>query len=335
MQVLVLIVRALMMRRNVSKTQHTPSDASSSHCINTSISVAQTWQEHFLQVVLSVLLVASAENSSSSGGAALTLALVAKHMHLLSSESNSANDGKEGCGFLSSVTSNTTSLMWRQKLWHQCLPVLTTAVQQATALSGSDKISDFTCSFSSDLTQPIAALLCLCSLAAEMPLAVVQEHLPVLITFSIQALMVNEPLPSPPSLKDKDRLTDGEAAAVLGAHVRTYLRHAAVQCLLSACQSSRPEVVKALEPHLTTLVPLLLQGAQADSRGTLAATRGGCVQSLFFLAGGDMRARFDYHSLHPLKRVVVRGLSVVLNDKKQSVRRWAAKVRNLWIALKE
>jgi hypothetical protein len=29
------------------------------------------------------------------------------------------------------------------------------------------------------------------------------------------------------------------------------------------------------------------------------------------------------------------GLAIVLNDKKQAVRRWAAKVRNLWIALQE
>jgi hypothetical protein len=59
--------------------------------------------------------------------------------------------------------------------------------------------------------------------------------------------------------------------------------------------------------YLVFYVSLIYQGAQANSSSTLAATRAGCVQCLFYLAGGDMCQRFPYHVLHPMKRLVVRG----------------------------
>ena len=287
---LVLTVRALAMRRNILKTKHQPSSDSSSGSGSVSGALAKTWQESFLQLIFRLMLLqtsadtAAASSSASLGvGAAVTLALVGKHVHQLSCDSGSGSGsgggvGKEGgVGFLSTATSNTTSMMWRQKLWHQCFPSLTTTVQQATSLSTADHHPTFTqpADLSPSLSQPIASLLCLLGLAAEMPLAVVQDHLPDLISYSVQALMVNDPasqhsntVMAPNVCKSSDKIRgdkdcggdeDEAEADILFAHVRTVLRHAAVQCLLSACQSSRPAIVEALRPHLSTLIPLLLQ----------------------------------------------------------------------------
>lgn len=201
----------------------------------------KTWQDLFLQLLLGLLLQCSEHGSSSR---LLVLALLGKHMHLLSSE------GK-GCFLLDSSRTNGGSVvtMWRQKLWHKCFPALGTAVQQASAVPGVEEPGE------KGVRRPVAALLCFCGLAAETPLAVVQEHMPAIVSYSVQALMVNDPsscdssLPSSPD-SDQDQLF---------SHVRRQLRHAAVQCLLSACQSTDPTIAEAMEPHLSTLVPLLLQ----------------------------------------------------------------------------
>ena len=237
-QVLILIVRSLIMRRNLIKTNQSPDENMS----------AKTWQDRFMNILMNLVTDSSGSNGLSQCD---TLALVAKHMSHLSC------DHKDG--FLNASTSNSTSMMWRQKLWHKSYPVLSTAVQQASALCLNDNDS---------VSQPISALLTLCGLASEMPYAVVQEHFPSIISFSVQALMVNDPNSTYQENSGSSSLDEENKRSILMSHTRTHLRDAAVQCLLSACRTSSPVIMEALSPHLSILVPLLLQVI------LLAATRG-------------------------------------------------------------
>ena len=219
MELLMLLIRALMMRRNLNKGKSFNDDI-------------KTWQDSFLQFLFSFILQLS---NASDETTVLSLATVAKHVQYLSCEHQDS--------FLSDSSSNTSAMMWRQKLWHKCFPILTSAADTITELSSDE-----------DVIHPTSILLCICGLAAEMPLAVVKEHMPQLITFSIQALMVN----SPDASANFSPASNAEVESLI-SYVRTYSRHAAVQCLLSACQSTDETIIECLSSHMTTLVPLLLQ----------------------------------------------------------------------------
>jgi hypothetical protein len=144
-------------------------------------------------------------------------------------------------------------MVWRQKLWYRCFSVLTSVIRQVTNASSAED----------DLIQPLGALLCLCGLAAEMPFQVVQDNMAQLITFSVQALMVNDPTSAPPRAakisKDTKEVSGSTDLEVLLDHVQKSLRHNAVQCLLASCQSTSAATLDALSPHISTLIPLLIQ----------------------------------------------------------------------------
>jgi hypothetical protein len=70
---------------------------------------------------------------------------------------------------------------------------------------------------------------------------------------------------------------------------------------------------------------IVMQSAQ---QGPSAAQRFSAAEALLSMA------QLEYPRLHPYKKLVIKGLSAALDDRKAAVRYMAAKARNKWMVLK-
>lgn len=183
------------------------------------------------------------------------------------------------------------AFLWRQRLWQRMFPRLqaymaTSGAASATAAAKSSRIR---------------YLLSICGLAAHMPFALIAEHVDVIATSSLEALIK----------LTEDYNGDLESECSAGC---------LSQCLQTLHLVATSDL-SILSEHLNTAVPLLLMLAQQSPRAKNRALALACMQD----AGALPHSR-----LHPLRKTVLRGLSKIFNDKKRAVRKLAADTRETW-----
>jgi hypothetical protein len=183
------------------------------------------------------------------------------------------------------------AFLWRQRLWQRMFPRL----QAYMATSGADSAT------TAAKSSRIRYLLSICGLAAHMPFALIAEHVDVIATSSLEALI---------------KLTvdyNGDLESECSAGCLS-------QCLQTLHLVATSDL-SILSEHLNKAVPLLLMLAQQSPRAKNRALALACMQD----AGALPHSR-----LHPLRKTVLRGLSKIFNDKKRAVRKLAADTRETW-----
>jgi len=180
----------------------------------------------------------------------------------------------------------TPAFLWRQRLWQRIFPALQ-ALPPATAAA--------------DKTFRIRYLLAICGLAAHMPFALIAEHVELIATSAVDALVK--------LTADYNAELESECnASCLSQCLQTL--HLVAGCDLSI-----------IADHLNTTVHFLLMLAQNSPRAKNRALALSCLQDAGML---------PYSRLHPLRSTVVRGLAKIFNDKKRAVRKLAADTREMW-----
>ena len=80
-----------------------------------------------------------------------------------------------------------------------------------------------------------------------------------------------------------------------------------------------------MKNHINTIAPACVHIAQTDPTAKL---RGMALECLL-----QMSRLYSYHKLFPVKKMILKGLHKVLDDKKRAIRILAAKVRNEYSVL--
>ena len=343
--ILLCVCRGLVMRRDVPlppSCASALSSAASDSTLAASLGQLKSWQEVFLEVVC-VAITANIPVSGRPDEAVSVGMMIAEKFSVMACEQpcrvTPLLAGAAASPYSPrtplSITSSNCTLMWRQRLWSRLHPRLTPHLQAKQTVS-------------SDISTAIL-LVCVCSLAAEMPVKVIASSLLDLSRFAIIGLTLAVGL----CPADANGQVDHSSAVF---RCRFLLRQKCVACILSGLllhTSDSNAIESVFVPHVHSLVPLLIQvvylcyryppllftyylsacrylqivQSEKSSLGGSAAVRALCLQCL------QEMIRLPYNSIHPVRKNVVNGLSFALDDPKRAVRKLAAKVRNAWIVM--
>eukprot|EP00510_Aplanochytrium_minuta_P000332 CAMPEP_0184023124 /NCGR_PEP_ID=MMETSP0954-20121128/11123_1 /TAXON_ID=627963 /ORGANISM="Aplanochytrium sp, Strain PBS07" /LENGTH=1147 /DNA_ID=CAMNT_0026305847 /DNA_START=93 /DNA_END=3536 /DNA_ORIENTATION=- len=92
------------------------------------------------------------------------------------------------------------------------------------------------------------------------------------------------------------------------------------------------EDVESLEPHLGTIVPLLLRLVSVSQKhDTILVRAADRVRAIDCLSG--IATSLPYPQIFPFKKTIGRGIMPALDDRKRAVRRKAVECKNLWLTL--
>lgn len=247
---LLYVSRGLVMRRDVPVNPTTKATLQRSLAEHAELFVSsRSWQEVMVEILCSSI---ASPQPYDSGGVSVSM-LVAERFAVVASEdphkisaqftatsSISESHGYEPRTPLSTSSANCT-LMWRQKLWSRLYSRLTLLLGDSSRATDGGKKAEL--------------LMCICSLAAEMPVRVIEDSLVEVCRLAILGLTLavglcpsdasGQPLESSPLF-----------------HCRFVLRQKSLACILSGLllHVSDSNTMEGLfVPQVSTLVPLLIQ----------------------------------------------------------------------------
>ena len=197
-----------------------------------------------------------------------------------------------GFGVLSSTTNNNSNSSNRSN--QSPTDVLTTSCSTRRSPLASQRV--FAVAFpklKDQMKGSAAHLLALCKLVSMSPKQVVISSIEIVVPVLVVALGCSQ---------SQDVVTE----ALVGLQLVTADSHT------------------LLEPHLSSVIPLLLQAATGCRHASGRVNALKCLHTF---------TKLSYPRLHPFRSVVARGLHPCLDDKKRVVRRRAVQVRNDWMVL--
>jgi PHP family Zn ribbon phosphoesterase len=112
--------------------------------------------------------------------------------------------------------------------------------------------------------------------------------------------------------------------------ILSQLREQSLETIAVVIDSS----IDTISTHISSVAPLLVAVAQKDSKVKLKLLALKILLS--FVAGAPkFSIAIPYVRLYPVKKMIIKGLGVVIDDRRRIVRKLAAKVRNEWSVLEK
>jgi hypothetical protein len=220
---------------------------------------------------------------------------------------------------LSKEAGASCSGIYKQKQFHTLLErhsALHDRVVQLRRMAANDHAAGSTAA-SASIAQDLALPLALCAMAAQLPLPALLMHTEALLPIVVSALQVAATPPAAQSTAlsaDASFSSDGDMEQDVIA---------AVTCLRLLTRHTDSIVANRLH----TLVPLLLRISQFNTTRHSMALRVAAVDALRGFTA------LPYPKLHPLRSVVIKGLTPCLDDPKRKVRQHAVACRNDYAVL--
>ena len=279
------------------------------------------WSRLFLPLYASLQLTRTMVRSSPNGTSKSTVGSMEEPLNLFAISSGNERSNSE----LMSMSMSTAVF---------------TSPGQATQASARAVLSDSTTVGQNSL-QIRALLLALCGIISGMPSSVLKGASTEITAIAIQSFSLScssgeygnqtKYATTGNAVIGTDQSISKQSVAVEDdKSILSQLREQSLETIAVVIDSS----IDTISTHISSVAPLLVAVAQKDSKVKLKLLALKILLS--FVAGAPkFSIAIPYVRLYPVKKMIIKGLGVVIDDRRRIVRKLAAKVRNEWSVLEK